>query len=110
MATKQQPDDGILRLTSGQPSPIVTVGAPVVRHRDEYRLNIETWFRGIALMLVVIAVVLYPFYALVAHIAPATLSQVIAPITGIAGAVVGYWFGQSSRRANSTGKKNTSGT
>jgi hypothetical protein len=49
-------------------------------------------------MLVVVAVVVYPFYALIVHIAPATLSQVIAPITGIAGAIVGYWFGQASRR------------
>jgi hypothetical protein len=61
-------------------------------------------------MLVVIAVVIYPLYALIAHIAPATLSQVIAPITGIAGAVVGYWFGQSSRRVNPSAKKNSSGT
>jgi len=68
---------------------------------DESRLNRETWFRGIALMLVVVAVVVYPMYALIVHINPATLSQVIAPITGIAGAVVGYWFGQSQRQARS---------
>jgi hypothetical protein len=68
---------------------------------DESRLNRETWFRGIALMLVVVAVVVYPMYALIVHINPATLSQVIAPITGIAGAVVGYWFGQSQRQTQS---------
>ena len=71
--------------------------APVPK-QDQYRLNVETWFRGIALMLVVAAVVLYPLYALVFNVPGATLSEVIAPVTGIAGAVVGYWFGQASRR------------
>jgi hypothetical protein len=66
--------------------------------REQNRLWAETWFRGIALMLVVIAVVFYPLYALVFEISPATLNQVIAPVTGIAGAVIGYWFGQASRR------------
>jgi hypothetical protein len=69
------------------------------RMKDEQtRLWIETWFRGSALMLVVIAVVVYPMYALIVHIPSSTLAQVIAPITGIAGAVIGYWFGQASRR------------
>lgn len=65
------------------------------RRDEQYRLTLESWFRGIALLLVVIAVVVYPLYALIFKIPGATLPQVIAPITGIAGAVVGYWFGQS---------------
>jgi hypothetical protein len=68
-------------------------------HRDDYRLNLETWFRGSTLLLVVVAVVVYPMYALIVHIPAATLAQVIAPVTGIAGAIVGYWFGQAQRRA-----------
>jgi hypothetical protein len=66
--------------------------------REQRRLSLETWFRGIALILVVVAVVFYPLYALIFKPPPATLAQVIAPITGIAGAVIGYWFGPASRR------------
>jgi hypothetical protein len=66
--------------------------------QEEYRLNVETWFRGIALMLVVAALILYPLYALIFKMPGSTLSEVVAPVTGIAGAVVGYWFGQASRR------------
>jgi hypothetical protein len=85
----------------GQPP--TELGPPLKRRQrspkdEQTRLLIETWFRGIALMLVVIAVVVYPMYALIVHIASPTLAQVIAPITGIAGAVIGYWFGQASRR------------
>jgi hypothetical protein len=65
---------------------------------EQRRLNLETWFRGISLMLVVLALVLYPMYALIFNIHGSTLSEVVAPVTGIAGAVVGYWFGQASRR------------
>ena len=65
---------------------------------EQRRLNLETWFRGISLMLVVLALVLYPMYALIFNILGSTLSEVVAPVTGIAGAVVGYWFGQASRR------------
>lgn len=68
------------------------------RRDDQYRLNLETWFRGIALMLVVTAVVFYPLYALIFRITGAALADIVAPVTGIAGAVVGYWFGQASRR------------
>jgi hypothetical protein len=67
------------------------------KREEQYRLTLETWFRGIALLLVVIAVVVYPLYALIFAISGSTLSQLIAPVTGIAGAVVGYWFGQARR-------------
>jgi hypothetical protein len=65
---------------------------------EQRRLYIETWFRGISLMLVVIALVLYPLYALIFKISGSMLSEAVAPVTGIAGAIVGYWFGQASRR------------
>jgi hypothetical protein len=64
---------------------------------DQHRLLLETRFRGVVLLLVVGAVVLYPLYALIFNISGQNLSVVIAPVTGIAGAVVGYWFGQASR-------------
>lgn len=65
---------------------------------EEHRLNLETWIRGMALILVVLALVVYPLYALIFAIPGTVLADVIAPVTGIAGAVVGYWFGQASRR------------
>ena len=68
---------------------------------EQHRLTIETWIRGVALLLVVLAVVVYPLYAMVFGISGANLSEVIAPVTGIAGAIVGYWFGQASRRISS---------
>lgn len=69
-----------------------------IRQHEQHRLNLETWFRGIALMLVVIAIVFYPLYALIFRVPGTTLADIVAPVTGIAGAVVGYWFGQASRR------------
>jgi hypothetical protein len=65
---------------------------------EEKRLNLETWFRGVSLLLVVAAIVIYPLYALIFRITGTTLSDIVAPVTGIAGAIVGYWFGQASRR------------
>lgn len=53
------------------------------------------------LILVVLGLVLYPLYALIFGIPGTTLADVIAPVTGISGAVVGYWFGQASRRIQS---------
>jgi hypothetical protein len=77
--------------------PPVTAGSEIRQH-EQHRLNLETWFRGIALMLVVVAIVFYPLYALIFRIPGTTLADIVAPVTGIAGAVVGYWFGQASRR------------
>ena len=68
---------------------------------EQQRLYLETWFRGVSLMLVVIALVLYPLYALIFKVSGSTLAEVVAPVTGIAGAIVGYWFGQASRRIQS---------
>lgn len=77
----------------------MTAAEAIDRERHEqHRLNWETWFRGVTLVLVVIALILYPMYALIFDISGADLAEKIAPITGIAGAIVGYWFGQASRR------------
>lgn len=74
---------------------------PLVPDLEQRRLGIETWIRGIALLLVVVAVVTYPMFALIVGIEGSRLAESIAPITGIAGAIVGYWFGQASRRIQS---------
>src|SRR5262245_59776404 len=100
MATPKQP----VKAAPVTPAPVTAVPvtpAPVtsaVVEGEQRRLTIETWFRGLSLMLVVIALVLYPLYALIFKIAGSTLAEVVAPVTGIAGAIVGYWFGQASRR------------
>ena len=82
---------------SAAPVAPAPVTSPIVVG-EQRRLTLETWFRGISLMLVVIALVLCPLYALIFKIGGSTLSEVVAPVTGIAGAIVGYWFGQASRR------------
>jgi hypothetical protein len=48
--------------------------------------------RSVALYLLVFAVVLMPVIAIVAGITPQDFGSYVAPITGIAGTVVGYWF------------------
>jgi hypothetical protein len=55
--------------------------------------------RSIVLLLVVLAVVSMPILAMVKGLSPQSFGAYIAPVTGIAGTVVGYWFGASDRRA-----------
>jgi hypothetical protein len=58
--------------------------------------------RSMVLLLVVLAVILYPLYAMIADETPAAFSQFIAPITAIAGTIIGYWFGSRTERATSS--------
>jgi len=54
--------------------------------------------RGIVLYLIVFAIVLMPIIAMFnLRLAPEAFAQYISPITGIAGTVLGYWFGRESR-------------
>jgi hypothetical protein len=53
--------------------------------------------RSIVLLLVVLAVVAMPIIAILLKLAPADFGTFIAPVTGIAGTVVGYWFGSADR-------------
>jgi hypothetical protein len=53
--------------------------------------------RSIVLLLVVLAVVSMPLLAMVQGLEPEKFGSYIAPITGIAGTVVGYWFGTVGR-------------
>ena len=55
--------------------------------------------RSIALYLVVLAVVLMPFVAIWIGLDPEAFGTYIAPVTGIAGTVVGYWFGTIERQS-----------
>ena len=55
--------------------------------------------RSIVLLLVVLAVVLMPIVAIIAGLSPQDFGSYIAPITAIAGTVVGYWFGERGRTA-----------
>jgi hypothetical protein len=52
--------------------------------------------RSYVLLAVVAAVVATPIYAMTVNIDPQSFGQYISPITGIAGTIIGYWFGQRS--------------
>lgn len=58
--------------------------------------------RGMVLLLVVLAVVAMPIIAIVTDLDPSDFGTFIAPITAIAGTVVGYWFGQESRERSAS--------
>jgi hypothetical protein len=53
--------------------------------------------RSIVLLLVVLAVVLMPVVAIIAGLSTQDFGSYIAPITAIAGTVVGHWFGERGR-------------
>jgi hypothetical protein len=57
--------------------------------------------RSITLYLVVLAVVAMPVIAMIIKLNPQAFGSYIAPVTGIAGTVVGYWFGALSRSSKS---------
>lgn len=60
--------------------------------------HLATNSRSNVLYLVVLAVVLMPVLAMIMRLNPQTFGTYIAPVTGIAGTVVGYWFGTVDRR------------
>ncbi|WP_148666275.1 hypothetical protein [Streptomyces malaysiensis] len=53
--------------------------------------------RGWALVAVVFAIVASPWVAMIAGVAAKDFSLYVAPVTGIAGAIIGYWFGQGQQ-------------
>jgi hypothetical protein len=57
----------------------------------------DALFRGYVLYVVVAAIVLLPFVAILLQLKPETFGSYVAPVTGIAGTIVGYWFGSSDR-------------
>jgi uncharacterized membrane protein len=52
--------------------------------------------RGWALVAVVFAIIASPWVAMIAGVAAKDFSLYITPVTGIAGAIIGYWFGQGN--------------
>jgi hypothetical protein len=58
--------------------------------------------RSYVLLAVVAAVVLTPILAMLTDVPPDAFGQYVAPITGIAGTVLGYWFGQRSGNTATT--------
>lgn len=57
----------------------------------------DALFRGCVLYVVVAAIVLLPFLAILLQLKPETFGSYVAPVTGIAGAIVGHRFGSGDR-------------
>ncbi|MFE6470739.1 hypothetical protein ACFVGP_24195 [Streptomyces rochei] len=53
--------------------------------------------RGWALVAVVFAIIASPWVAMVAGVAAKDFALYVTPVTGIAGAIIGYWFGQGQQ-------------
>jgi hypothetical protein len=79
--------------------------ASVQAARESLRsTNVRSW----VLLAIVASIIIMPAVAMASGIAAPSFSQYIAPITGIAGTVLGYWFSQQNgsvfqgRRADAT--------
>ncbi|MFJ1758601.1 hypothetical protein [Kitasatospora sp. NPDC088134] len=53
--------------------------------------------RGWALVAVVVAIAVSPWVAMIANVPANNFSMYMVPVTGIAGTIIGYWFGQGDR-------------
>ncbi|WP_143670770.1 hypothetical protein [Streptomyces sp. OV198] len=53
--------------------------------------------RGWALVAVVFAIIASPWVAMITGVAAKDFSLYVTPVTGIAGAIIGYWFGQGQQ-------------
>jgi hypothetical protein len=62
--------------------------------------NVRSW----VLLAIVASIIIIPAVAMASGIAAQDFSQYIAPITGIAGTVLGYWFGQQGLTGSSDRK------
>lgn len=73
------------------------------KHRDDLAANQATLLRraesirGWALVAVVVTIVISPWTAIFAGVAPEDFGLYMIPVTGIAGTIIGYWFGQGGR-------------
>ncbi len=74
------------------------------QERDKIALEAQLKYandrtRGIVLYLVVLALVLMPIFGMSRWGVPAaSFAQYIAPVTAIAGTILGYWFGRNENR------------
>ncbi len=68
------------------------------------RRNWGDRMRSAVLLLVVLAVVATPIFAMgvggMPAVPPEQFSQYVAPVTAITGTILGYWFGRSSDNKN----------
>jgi hypothetical protein len=53
--------------------------------------------RGWALVAVVFSIIASPWVAMITGVAAKDFSLYVTPVTGIAGAIIGYWFGQGQQ-------------
>jgi len=53
--------------------------------------------RGWALVAVVFSIIASPWVAMICGVAAKDFSLYVTPVTGIAGAIIGYWFGQGQQ-------------
>lgn len=54
--------------------------------------------RGWALIAVVFAIIASPWVAIVAGVSAQDFNLYVSPVTGIAGAIIGYWFSQGQQK------------
>jgi hypothetical protein len=67
--------------------------ASVEAARESLRsTNVRSW----VLLAIVASIIIMPAVAMASGVAAQSFSQYIAPITGIAGTVLGYWFSQQN--------------
>ncbi|WP_018331128.1 hypothetical protein [Actinomycetospora chiangmaiensis] len=63
--------------------------------------------RSVVLLLVVVTVLVTPLVVMLAgRTTPQDFSQYMAPVTGIAGTVIGYWFSRQGTTSGRTAKRN----
>lgn len=72
------------------------------RKRRRFRVRaFDERTRAVMGMIVVIAVVISPFYAMERSIDPESFATYIAPVATVAGIIMGWWF-RGSTEANDT--------
>jgi hypothetical protein len=98
-AGRQDPSgDGDADLPSRANSPrIGPENAEDRRMADRITARSEA-LRGIILFLVVLTTVVAAFWAMINETDTKDFAEYMAPVTGLAGTIVGYWFGQRTDR------------
>lgn len=87
--------------------PFITISAAEAEARYQAQmqrlrmLSRADLFRAIALITVIVAIVATPIYAMTVKVTSQAFAAYIAPVTGIAGAVIGYWFGATGQNKSS---------
>jgi hypothetical protein len=99
-AGRQDPsDDGDVDLPGQADSRIGPASAEDRRLADRIAARSEA-VRGIILFLVVLTIVVAAFWAMINETDTKDFAAYMAPVTGLAGTIVGYWFGQRTDRTH----------